>query len=146
MLTLNPNYTPKNVFEMRNIVEDIEYPSLSDIKMKDDTVREDSPFKNKTSRVRPNIDRSTKSAALKTHTEKNLVGTIYKEKEQLANKALEKEKEALKVEADLLETITRESATNDDTEKKECFDRQQELSYKLLQFDNERDDNASAIF
>lgn len=138
MFTTDPKYKPKmSSANSYDSINDIEYPSLSDIKMK-----KDSPLKDVTN-LRPSIDRSSKLAAEKTYNEKwKSVDEIYKEKEQLIDKALEKEKEALKLEADLEQTI-REEPTVDGSKRREWYEKQIELKYKIMQYDNDRDDNVS---
>lgn len=141
MLTTDPKYKPKNnLTETYDNLGDIEYPSLSDIKMK-----KDSPLNDVTNRLRPSVDRSSKLAAEKAYKEKcKSVSELIKEKEQLIDKALEKEKEALKLEVDLEKTF-REEPTVDESKRREWYEKQTELKYKIMQYDNERDDNVSAI-
>lgn len=116
MFTTDPKYKPNIKSESYDSVGDIEYPSLSDIKMKNDT-----PLKDVTNRARPNVDRSSKLAAEKTYESKwKNVEEIIKEKEQLIDRALEKEKEALKLEADLEQSI-REEPTIDEAKRNEWY-------------------------
>lgn len=139
MFTTNPKYKPKISFvKSYEDIGDIEYPSLSDIKMK-----KELPFQDVTNRERPSVDRTSKLAAEKKYTEKwKSVNEIIKVKEQLIDKALEKEKEALKLEADLEQTI-REAPTQDLSKQREWTEKQINLRYKIMQYDNERDDNVS---
>lgn len=139
MITSNPKFKPEiSIVESYESIDDIEYPSLSDIKM-----RKDTPLKDVTNRSRPSIDRSSKLAAEKTYKDKwKTPEEIIKEKEQLIDRALQKEKEALKLEADLEQTM-REEPNEDETKRREWYEKQTELQYKIMQYDNERDDNVS---
>lgn len=140
MLTTNPRFKPKiSIVESYENIDDIEYPSLSDIKM-----RKDTPLKDVTNRSRPSIDRSSKLAAEKTYKDKwKSPEELIKEKEQLIDRAMQKEKEALKLEADLEQTIREEPSNVDDSKRREWYEKQTELQYKIMQYDNERDDNVS---
>ena len=70
-------------------VEDVEYPNIDDIQMKDQTML---AFSSKQS---PFIDRSSKDAAAKKYSEHT---DLLQEKEQLAQKSLNNQKNALKLE------------------------------------------------
>lgn len=143
MMTTNPNYERQITNDLYiDIVTDIEYPVITDIKMKNDTISEGSPYKSQT---RPTFDRKTKPIAMQHYDEKKPLDSIFKEKEQLTEKALEKAKQALKVENDLKEIMKKDQDLINETQKKEWYDKQQELSFKLMQFENERDDNVSNI-
>lgn len=142
MITTNPNYKREMKTDMsRNLLNDIEYPLLTDIKMKDDTISEGSPFKND---MRPGVDRRTKLAAMQHYSDMKPIDSIFREKEELTERALEKEKEALKVQRDLREIMQKEQEIKGEEEKKKWYDEQQELSYKLMRYENERDDNVSS--
>lgn len=133
MHTTNSKYRPKVVAESHGNVADIEYPELKDIKMKKDNL----PF-------RPTIDRSDKLAAERKYNEKwKTASEIIKEKERLIDAGLEKEKKALELEADLEKSIREEEATADESKRLELKERQVQLQYRILQYNNYREDNVS---
>lgn len=116
MFTTDPKYKPNIKSESYDSVGDIEYPSLSDIKMK-----RDSPLKDVTNRARPSVDRSSKLAAEKTYESKwKIFGDMIKKQEQLIDKVLENEKEALKLETDLEQSI-REEPIMDEAKRREWY-------------------------
>lgn len=106
-------------------------------------MKKDRPLKDVTNRLRPSVDRSSKLAAEKTYKEKSF-SDILKEKEQLIDKALEKEKEALKLGADLEQTF-REDPPVDDSKRRERYEKQTEIWYRIMQDDTQRIDNVSAF-
>lgn len=143
MMTSNPNYERRVPTELYvDLVLDIEYPDISFIKMKNDTISDKSPFKNQT---RPSFDRRTKPTAMKHYEEKKPIDSLVKEKEQLTDNALEKVKKALKLENDRTEMMKRQQELASESQKKEWDEKQQELSFKLMQYENEVGDNVSEI-
>lgn len=131
MKTSNPNFRRKTQFISYDDLNEIEYPNLSEIKMKDDPKNIGySSFK------RPSIDRTSKLAAVNTYNFKKPLTSIIQEQEQLIDQALEHEKEVLRTETDLSAIMMEQDVGTDVS-----MLRQQELSNTLLQYDHLLDDN-----
>lgn len=111
MLTTNPKFKPKaTTADSGDNVGDIEYPSISDIKMKKDV-----PLADVTNRATPQIDRSSKHAAMKTYDHRSYQD-IIKMKEERLDTQLAKEIEAIALETDLEQSF-KEELLVDDTKK-----------------------------
>ncbi|XP_075146576.1 ubiquitin specific protease 8 isoform X1 [Haematobia irritans] len=116
--------TPQNDL---NIVDDIEYPTVSDIQMKDEVLSTTTA----TSPIRPLIDRSSKQAAMKTYSEKEkAIDEIVKEQEILLEKAQENDEELQKV-AQQWKNIYN---------KKQWNTTEQEIVYKMMQLESAAED------
>lgn len=99
MMTTNPTYVPSmcKPIEGADSLEEIEYPDISNIQMKDNKT-----FGNDTDAVDPpRIDRSSKTAAEKAYTMNT--NEIIRERERLAAQILKNQLEALKAEYSLKE-------------------------------------------
>lgn len=126
----NPNVQAPNSFIIeRDLMNEIEYESINDITMKDDTI--------------PKINRSTKLAALKTYSDNKSeinISNLLEEQEKLADKSLQIEKKRLETEKNW-KTLQQDSQNvTDDDEKMEIEEKEQELEYAVLQLDNEQRD------
>lgn len=128
LCTYSLNRVP--ITENTNVeLDDIEYPSIHDITMKDDT--------------KPEINRSTKSEALKAYRSKSKKD-IIKEQEKLMDKSLNVERERLDVETNLVETMQEETERIANKDKsKELAEKERELEYKIMQLENEKRDIVS---
>lgn len=120
---------------------DIEYPSLTDIKMKPKPT--EKPYDNYV----PRIDRSSKPAFGQKSIEQqqpiNSV-TIVKKREMILDQVLLKEREALKIENEL-SSIVNATITQSETEQAEWFEKQNELEYQLVQKENELNDTITEL-
>lgn len=119
--------TPQNDL---NLIDDIEYPSVFDIQMKDEILSTTKA----TSPIRPMIDRSSKQAALKTYSEKErAIDDIAKEQEILLEKAQENDEELQKV----------SKQWNTIYDKKQIDASDQEIIYKMMQLESVAEDFVS---
>ncbi|KAI8129070.1 Ubiquitin carboxyl-terminal hydrolase 8 [Lucilia cuprina] len=121
-----------------NLIDDIEYPSVLDIQMKDEiilnisdagnTVKSPTPS---TKVNRPIIDRSSKQAALKTYDEKQkAIDEIVKDQTVLLEKAKENDEELHKVAKQL----------NSIYGKKQLTPSEQQLVYNMMQLESAAED------
>lgn len=125
----NPHYQrPNDSNGFAQGVDDIEYPTLEDIVMKDDTL-------NRSSTV-PAIDRSMKAGALEAHHKSKL--EILEETGMLMEKSLQNEKNLLLLETSLTE-IANDKENNDDSANKEQANMFQiwELQSKQRDYDSD---------
>lgn len=136
MLTTNPQFKPKPKNDPTYYdLNEIEYPSFYDIKMKS---TEDSFPQNI-----PRFDRSVKPTIGQKPAEQqkpiNYV-SIVKEQEMIIDQVLQKEQEALKIGDELSNIVNAPIAQNED-EQNEWFTKQTELEYKFIQKENELNDS-----
>lgn len=136
-------------------LDDIEYPSLSDITMKEQSFTSPStphdprrPFpassssSSSSSNIPPTIDRSSKLAALKTY---NSQRDLLREQNELADKLLASHRECLNEERELDKRIIHEEEKeieidrNDDNEPEED-EKINETRFKIMQLDNSIED------
>ena len=112
----------------------MEYPSIYDIQMKDDSFS----IKRKYPEV-PQVDRSSKAGALKTYEKRNKV-EILEEKKNLLDKTIRNEKEMIESEQQLqVLAIQRDQAQVED-ERDRLSERVKELEYRLLQHESKKKD------
>uniref|UniRef100_A0A1A9WJT6 Ubiquitin carboxyl-terminal hydrolase n=1 Tax=Glossina brevipalpis TaxID=37001 RepID=A0A1A9WJT6_9MUSC len=118
------------------LVEDIEYPSVNDIQLKDDIIAQNQSNSSLSNHItltsnRPAVDRSSKLAAVKLYNEKQQVITdIAKEQEILLEKAKENDQQ--------YEQIAEQF--NDIYNKKEFTNADQQIVYKLMQAESAAED------
>lgn len=139
MCTTNPRYKPPQAFIERDLVNEIEYPSMDDIKMKDNSLK-DSP------KPRIFVDRSNKPTALKTMQEKSRIADeMIKAKAELIDKALKNELKARKIMTDLDETISEAPPPTNSVELEQWHNKTEELEYKLMQYENSQTDTVCLV-
>lgn len=124
----NPSVQAPRSEEKEMYIEEIEYPSILDITMKDDQKKDDA-FTFTPSQQRPSIDRSSKKAALKTYGERQSVD-ILRDQEVVVEKSLHQSKLLLQAEGEL------QTLSNNENEQQI----KQALYYKMLQLENARKD------
>lgn len=121
-------------------LHDIEYPSLTDIKMKPNPTEPLSQYV-------PRIDRSNKPIFGRKSIEQqqpiNSV-TIIKEREYIYDQILEKERETLEI-GNELRNIVNAPMTQNELEQSEWLNKQTELEYKLVQKENELNDTITEL-
>lgn len=106
-------------------MDDIEYPSVDDIMMKDQSMDASQT---------PIIDRSTKNKAMKAHEEKNLSQSeLLERKELLINKSIQNNKELIRLENDY-------SSIEADNENQETLPTQRDLLYKIYELHTKQKD------
>lgn len=119
--------SPQNDY---NLIDDIEYPSVSDIQMKDEVLSTTTA----TSPIKPQIDRSSKQAAIKTYGEKQkAIHEIVAEQEVLLEKAKENDEE--------LEKAAKQ--WNNIYDKKQLTTSEQQLVYNMMQLESAAEDIVS---
>lgn len=116
------------------VIEDIEYPNISDIRMKEDS------FGPQTGR--PAVDRNSKAAALHIYEAKSK-GEILDEQEKLVDRSIQNEHDMLTAENELKQIHAIEVQVADDDEKQELRKKTLELKYRLLQLENSQNDFVS---
>ncbi|XP_031626737.1 ubiquitin carboxyl-terminal hydrolase 8 [Contarinia nasturtii] len=138
-MTTNPKYSPKTNVETVEL-GDIEYPSLSEIKMKP------KPDENSFSSRIPNIDRSSKPAFGQKANEQQRPNNLIsiKEQEIIFDQILQKEKEVLKI-GDELYNVVNVPITSNDIDPSDWFNKQTELEYKMVQKENELNDTITGL-
>lgn len=153
MDSTNPNVRPPSltgdVSQDDGQLDDIEYPNLSDITMKEQSMgyedeRETRPG---TSGPRPGapptIDRSSKLAALKSYNSRR---DLLKEQNEIAERLLASQRECLNEELELAERIKTEVRDADEKrvvtveEDKDDDDRINESRFRIMQLDNSIED------
>ena len=134
------------------VLDDIEYPSIHDITMKDDTVfigntsnnhlsNYSYPSQNQRVQQPPVIDRSSKLAAQRVYDEKKTGLDVVIEREALVDKAIQNEQTLLESETQWKKINQLvERAHDTDEQKINLLAQQQYLLYKILQLESsERD-------
>ena len=125
-----------------NLIDDIEYPSVFDIQMKDEII---SNINDSTNTIKtppritnkPVIDRASKQAAIKTYDEKKMaIDEIVTEQKTLLEKAKENDEELQKV-AKQLDNIY---------EKNQWTASEQQLLYNMMQLECAAEDFVSFKF
>lgn len=132
--------TPQNDL---NLIDDIEYPSVFDIPIKDDiilnitsdastaTTKSPTPLQN-----RPTVDRSSKQAALKIYDDKQkAIDEIVMEQKTLLEKAKENDEELEKVAKQI----------NNIYGKKQLSASEQQLIYNMMQLESAAEDFVSSF-
>lgn len=106
-------------------MDDIEYPSVDDIVMKDQSMDSSSI---------PTIDRTTKDNAMKAYETKNFSQSdLLERKEQLMNKSIQNNKELIKLENDYSRIISNK-------ENQESLSSQQDLLYRIYEMHTKQKD------
>lgn len=122
----NPSVQAPRIEEKEMYIEEIEYPSILDITMKDDQKKDDYGA---STMQKPSIDRSSKKAAMKTYGDRQKVD-ILRDQEMIAEKSLQKSKLLLQAEGEI------QTLSNSETEEPA----KQALYYKMLQLENAQKD------
>ncbi|XP_058447196.1 ubiquitin carboxyl-terminal hydrolase 8 [Malaya genurostris] len=137
MCCINPNYSPPgNEISYDTRLEDIEYPNISDIRMKEDSFSSQPD--------RPIIDRNSKAAALHTYEAKaKPINEILDEQEKLMDKSAKNEKELFSTVVKLEQVHDVEEKTVDDEEKRQLREKATQLHYMLMQMENKQKDYIS---
>lgn len=115
---------PNDMNNSTPTVEGIEYPTLEDIVMKDQSFNT------------PLVDRSTKGSAIKAYDKKLSESELLEEKEMLINKSIQNEKELMKLEQDFDTIVSNKENENDPS-------KQQQMLYKIWELDTKQKDFAS---
>lgn len=148
MDSTNPNVSaPVAITKRDDNLDDIEYPSLNDITMKDrsayETEEVPSAGRKSASTGRPVIDRGSKAAAMTTYKRRDFL----REQHQITDKVLASQKQILNEENELVEIMKRRNgdqgarmpdtlAVADDNKENQI----NETMFKILQLDNTIDD------
>ena len=149
----NPNVRPSSAIQMDvqsdGQLEDIEYPSLSDITMKEQSISGQGSMTPQPTRpgAPPVIDRSSKLAALKNYNSRR---DLLKEQNEIAERLLANQRECLNEEMELAEIIKTEAekkikeesivADDDDQGEGTEDDKINESRFKIMQLDNSIED------
>lgn len=142
MQCTNPNVqAPVDLAADSNVLDDIEYPSINDITMKDTNKFESTSGQHPSGDVsRPTIDRKSKAAALKTYDEKQKMLDLLQEQEALVEKVLENERKRLEAENDW-QSVSKQVKQMDGTDQNEILkSREQELLYNIMQLESKERD------
>ncbi|GAB0096117.1 Ubiquitin carboxyl-terminal hydrolase [Sergentomyia squamirostris] len=136
MQTTNPKAKAPIMMERdENLLEEIEYPSIGDIVMKEDNFTGDSS-------AYPRVDRGSKAAAIVTYEQKErFMQDLLQEQESITEKVLDMEKRRLTAEKDWeeLNQIQQEKAAVEE-QKQALQAKEQELLYSMLQLENKERD------
>lgn len=126
----NPKYTTSTMDQTDEYypLDDIEYPNISDIRMKDDS------FESQTGR--PAIDRNSKAAALSKYQTAQTKLEILDQQDKLMDKSIQNIKEIIMAEDELAQINEKEDHVADD-EKDENL---QHIKNKLLVLTTKHDD------
>ncbi|XP_053690656.1 ubiquitin carboxyl-terminal hydrolase 8 [Sabethes cyaneus] len=134
---INPKYLPpSNEVSEDTRIEDIEYPNISDIRMKDDSFGSQPD--------RPYIDRNSKAAALHIYEAKSKpITEILDEQEKLLNKSAQNDLAMVSTIKNLEQVLTeREKAAENQEQRRLCTEAT-ELLYQLMQLENKKKDYIS---
>lgn len=141
MCTTNPKYMPPRSTSNENDysnLDNIEYPVMTDIKMKTDPSRIVASGPGV-----PRVDRSSKGVVEQKflHDKRTLEPmTFIKEKEMLVDDILAKDEEVLMISTELTNVLDASNRTDDPVKATELIRKQTELEYKLMQKENELND------
>lgn len=130
--------SPSNELTIINM-DEIEYPNVLDIKMKE-TTADGSP--------KPRIDRSNKAYAKRKFEDARRPSTtidIVKEKEMRFEQAIKKEHEVISISNELENVLVGGVTVDDPNKKKEWFDKRMELGNKLVQKESELNDTVREL-
>lgn len=138
MKTTNPKYKKNSNNEVNSINMDrIEYPNVSDIKMKE-KASDGSP--------KPRIDRSNKGYAKRKFEDARRPSIdIVKEKEMKFEQAIKKEHEVISISNELENVLISSVTIDDPNKKKEWLDKRLELGNKLVQKESELNDTVREL-
>uniref|UniRef100_A0A1Q3F6S7 Ubiquitin carboxyl-terminal hydrolase n=1 Tax=Culex tarsalis TaxID=7177 RepID=A0A1Q3F6S7_CULTA len=130
MCCRNPSYVPSTTeFNDDARLEDVEYPNISEIRMKDDSFGSQPAN-------RPAIDRNSKVAALHVYENKSKpITELLEEQEKLMDKSIQNEREMLSTENVLKQIHDDPANVLDDNEKMEEIST---LKYKLMQLEDKQ--------
>jgi USP8 dimerisation domain/Rhodanese-like domain len=122
----NPNFSPPNDLSGDAMgLDGIEYPNIDDIQMKDASL-------NKTQT--PLVDRTMKLSAVKAYENNKTPLEILEEKDKLADKSLQNERELLNLETRIKDIVT-DKENNEDSSIKE-----QSLMFQIWQLQSKQED------
>lgn len=125
MKCINPQYTrPQTSNGDMPTIEDVEYPNIEDIQMKDASLNRATV---------PQIDRSMKVNAVKAFESKSQL-ELLEENEQIMDKSLKNEKEMLELETDLKLIVSNKENTEDSTQK------EQQYMFKIWELQSKQND------
>lgn len=117
------------------MLDDIEYPSLDDIIMKDSSLT----GSNKSIKI-PGIDRSSKADAIKHYEDKN-VTQLLEEQEKLANKSLQNEKDMMTTQLEIKKIMhDKEDSICNDVEEKELLSTERQSLFRMMQLESKQKD------
>lgn len=121
----NPKYSPiKEQNGDVNGIEDIEYPNLEDIQMKDNSMNNSIP----------SVDRSMKPNAIKAYESKKTQLELMEEKEKLVDKTLETEQELLNLETNLNQIVNNKENNEDSSMQERGY------LFKIWELQSKQDD------
>lgn len=112
MKCFNPQFSPpKAINGDTPAIEDIEYPNLEDIQMKDSSLNISSP----------QIDRSMKLNAMKAYETSKTSLQLLEENEQIMDMSLRNERELLNLETDLKQIVSNKENNEDSTAQEQSY-------------------------
>jgi hypothetical protein len=125
MMCLNPQYSqPQTTNGDVPAIEDVEYPNIDDIQMKDASLNRSTV---------PQVDRSMKFNAVKAFENKSQI-ELMEENEQIMDKSLKNEKELLELETDLKQIVSDKENTEDSSQK------EQQYMFKIWELQSKQND------
>lgn len=125
MKCINPQYSqPRTTNGDVPAIEDVEYPNIEDIQMKDLSMNRS---------IVPQVDRSMKANAIKAFESKSQL-ELLEENEQLMDRSLKNEKELLELETDLKQIVS-DKENNEDSSQKE-----QQFMFKIWELTSKQND------
>lgn len=142
MYTTNSSYRPKSSITSKIYphLDDIEYPSVDDIKMKPKDITAPKYI--------PRIDRTSKPMPGQKPTGNTTAQinplALAREKEMMYDEALKKEQEVLII-GDELKRFASTPTLPNDVDQTEWYHKQSELEYKFFQKENELNDTISEL-
>jgi hypothetical protein len=144
MMCTNPSYKPPPAFvdDQEVEIDGIEYPSLNDITMKDNSFGLRTP--STIAPNRPGINRDSKIVAMQTYQEKEKqISEILDAQEQLSNKSLATEKERVEVETEWGDAHMQKENVNTEEEIRKFEQLEQKYEYQLMELENKQKDYVS---
>lgn len=112
MKCINPNFSlPQAANGVVPGFEELEYPNLEDIQMKDTSLNKQVPH----------VDRSVKMNAIRAYETSKSALQLLEENEQIANKSLQTEKELLALETDFKKIVTDKENLEDSAAKEQSY-------------------------
>lgn len=138
MFVTNPiKGPPRTIYIENDGLDDIEYPSLNDIIMKDNSFySKDYNFESSTDI--PSIDRGSKAAAVRTYARDI---NILEKQESFMDKSLENQKQLLELQVDLkFKDLQLNDLANDEAKKLEILEDQRQSKYKLMELETSQKD------
>lgn len=136
MKTKNPKYKKISGNELNSInMDDIEYPNVFDIKMKEKEA-DGSP--------KPRVDRSNKAIAKRKFEDARRPSTTV-DIEMKFEQALKKEHEVISISNELENVLVSGVTVDDPNKKREWLDKRMELGNKLVQKESELNDTVREL-